>query len=201
MNRRFLQLSCTLLGFVIGYAILHPYAMLVYIFTTGGQASSFFQAWSGWSVHASAAFRAVMLPMAVAFALFGAIIGFMLALLIDRKRRLCAAELESEKSRSALEAVKNLMVTLSHYLLNANMIIGGKVRHCRKATTNQDILAALDSMEEQGHKIDAVIGTLRHILEMKTVDYTSDGRVTMLDIAGEVDRELRKWTKEKEAKA
>ena len=201
MNRLFLQLFCTVLGFVIGYTVLHPYAMLVYFLTTEGQVSSFFQDWSAWSLHASAAFGAVMLPMAVAFAVFGAIIGFMLALLIDRTRRLCAAELESEKSKSALQAIKNLMVTLSHYLLNANMIIGGKVRHCRKGTTNQDILAALDSVEEQGHKIDAVIGTLRHIVEMKTVEYTSDGRITMLDIAGEVDRELQKWKTEKEAKS
>ena len=28
MNRLFLQLFCTILGFVIGYTVLHPYAML-----------------------------------------------------------------------------------------------------------------------------------------------------------------------------
>lgn len=193
MHRYVLQFLCALAGFVVGYFLLHPYAMLVYFLTTTEQAMS----WNAWSDHASEAFRSIMLPMAVSFAAFGGIIGFMIALLVERKRRLDAAAAESERNRVALEAVKNLMVTLSHYLLNANMIIGGKVRHCRKATTDEDILTALAVVEEQGQRIDAVIGALRNIVEMKTTNYTTDGRVAMFDIAGEIDRMLQEWHERK----
>ena len=82
------------------------------------------------------------------------------------------------------------MVTLSHYLLNANMIIGGKVRHCRKMTVDQDKLASLNVIEEQGKKIDAVLKALRNSVEINTSGYTSDGLVAMINISRELEEKL-----------
>jgi hypothetical protein len=83
------------------------------------------------------------------------------------------------------------MVTLSYYLLNANMIIGGKVRHGRKGTSNQDVLAALEVIEKQGRKIDTVIKSLREVTEIKTISYTTSEQVRMIDISREIDDRLK----------
>ena len=48
------------------------------------------------------------------------------------KRRLRMVELENENKRVAVETLHQLMVTLSHYLLNADTIIGGMVRRCER---------------------------------------------------------------------
>ncbi len=59
--------------------------------------------------------------MAVDFALFGGIIGLLIGIVMDRKKKLYAVELQNEKKKVALETLKTLMITLSHYLLNANV--------------------------------------------------------------------------------
>ena len=46
--------------------------------------------------------------------------------MMDRLQKAFKAEYENERKKVALETLKRLMVTLSHYLLNANMIIGVK---------------------------------------------------------------------------
>ena len=71
------------------------------------------------------------------------------------------------------------------------MIIGGKVRHCRKGTSSKDILAALEAIEEQGRKIDAVIKSLREVTEIKTTSYTTSEQVRMIDISKEIDDRLK----------
>ena len=190
MLRRYrLQVVSTLIGMVLGYVILHPYTMLVL---------ALLSVLDGETVHLHTdpaigywvAFHPLMLPMAISFALFGGLIGLLLGVLFRRKEELWAAERENETKRVALETLKGVMVTLSHHLLNANMIIGGKVRHCRKAASDQDTLVALGVIEEQGRKIDAVIGALRKAVEIKVARYTSDGTVQMIDIAREIEEEL-----------
>ncbi len=72
------------------------------------------------------------------------------------------------------------------------MIIGGKVRHCRKVTSDQDILDALKVIEEQGRKIDAVVGSLRKATEIKVAQYTTGGTVKMIDITREIEEQIGK---------
>jgi hypothetical protein len=86
--------------------------------------------------------------------------------------------------------MKKLMVTLSHYLLNANMIIGGKVRHIRRRVSDQDVVASLAVIEAQGRKIDSVIDALKKVTEIKTTDYTADGTIAMIDISKELEKQL-----------
>ncbi len=133
-----------------------------------------------------------MLLMGLAFGLLGGLIGFLFSVVTERGKRLLVSEHEREKREIALRTVHNLMVTLSHHLLNANMIIGGKVRHCRKTATGQDLLESLCVIEEQGRKIDAVLNSLRTLVEIHTSGYTSDGLVSMIDISRELDERLGK---------
>jgi len=66
---------------------------------------------------------------------------------LNRRQRLFAAELENEKRKTALETLHRLMVTLSHYLLNANTVIGGMVRRSRR--NEADVRASLDAIEKR----------------------------------------------------
>ena len=167
-------------GLLLGFIILHPYSMLVQWFMSRARSESI---WSSIGTRALDSFDPVMFTMGLAFALFGGMIGFLFAIVTDRKQKLLVSKHEKEKQEIALQTIYNLMVTLSHHLLNSNMIIGGKVRHCRKLTGDLDLLDCLKVIEDQGRKIDAVLKTLRNLVEIHTVGYTSDGLVSMLDIS------------------
>jgi signal transduction histidine kinase len=179
-----------LLGMAGGFLILHPFTMLVYTFMPGHEDNGIHAYWDHLSIYSILALEPSMFPMAIAFTIFSGFLGLLSATIIDRKRRLIASQYENEKKRLALETLRKLMVTLSHHLLNANMIIGGKTRHSKKATSNGDILEALEVIEEQGRKIDAVIKSLREITEIKTGVYTTSGDVKMIDIAQEIEDRL-----------
>jgi len=72
----------------------------------------------------------------------------------DGKTRLRMVELENENKRVAVETLHQLMVTLSHYLLNADTIIGGMVRRCERLDSKEEIHSSLQVIEEQARKIE-----------------------------------------------
>jgi hypothetical protein len=190
-----LQTICALVGMVGGYLLLHPYAMLVYTLHSPLRDGSVKIFNLDLMLRHIAGSQPLMLSMAVSFTVFGGLIGALIGLLLTRRERLRAVEQENEKKRVALETLKEVMVTLSHHLLNANMIIGCKVRHCRKVASNESILAALGIIEEQGRKIDAVIAALRKVTDIKIVGYTSNGTVQMIDISREIEEVLERFKK------
>lgn len=178
-----------LLGMIGGYLILHPYTMIVYYLVNIHRDKKIEFHWNQF-MQKVALFDPTMLPMAISFIIFGGLIGLFIAIVIDRRKKLLDSEYEIKKNKIAVEILKELMVTLSHHLLNANMIIGGKVRHCRKYTKNKHISESLDVIEEEGRKIDAVIRSLREVTEIKTADYTTSGTVGMIDIEKEIEERL-----------
>ena len=103
------------------------------------------------------------------------------------------AELENKNKRVALETLHQLMVTLSHHLLNANTIIGGMVRRCRKAESRTEIIPSLRVIEEQAKRIEIVISALKKVTDFKTASYTtSESNTLMIDVAKEIDEALAK---------
>ncbi len=182
--RRYERIIYVSVGLVLGFIVLHPFAMILHWVIEPGASdqSNYLEAYHF--------FEPGMILMGLAFGLLGGLTGFLLTITIERGRRLLISEHEKEKREIALRTVHNLVVTLSHYLLNANMIIGGKVRHCRKIALNNDLLESLAVIEEQGLKIDAVLNSLRGLVEINTCGYTSDGLVSMIDISRELDERL-----------
>jgi predicted histidine transporter YuiF (NhaC family) len=158
-----IQLISSAVGIVIGYIVIHPYSMVVDALMHMQQAGGFHLRWQELSVGVLSSFYPMMWPMALSFAFLGGVIGLLTGMIVDRKKKLYDAQSENEKKQIALETMENLMVTLSHHLLNANTIIGGTVRHCIRLEPKQDILASLAVIEEQGRKIDAVIRVLGKI--------------------------------------
>jgi hypothetical protein len=181
----------TLLGMVGGFVLLHPYTMMVYaLMHVRNGAAGVHLDWGGITLRGLIAFKSAMFPMVSAFVIFGGLIGLLVALVIERKRKMLLLEMANEKNRIAVQTLREVTVTVAHHLLNANTIIGGKVRQCRKLTSDQEILKVLSDMEEQGRKIDATIGSLREVTEVKTMDYTTSGEVKMIDIDDEIRERL-----------
>jgi PAS domain S-box-containing protein len=108
------------------------------------------------------------------------------------RQRLRLAELESERKTIALETLHQLMVTLSHYLLNANTIIGGMVRRCERADSDETRRTAFEAIKEQAKKAEVVIKALRKVAEIKTADYTPESHVLMIDVKNEIEGALAK---------
>jgi phosphoserine phosphatase RsbU/P len=103
------------------------------------------------------------------------------------KHRLRLAQLESERKTIVLETFNQLMVTLSHYLLNSNAIIGGMVRRCKRVKSDAEKLSALESIEEQAKKTEILIAALKKMTKVRTADYTQAGSTVMVDIAQEIE--------------
>jgi hypothetical protein len=186
-----------LLGMVFGYLIFHPYTMLVYgllhIHEQGGHIGL-----NALRAEAAMAFKPAMLPMALSFVLFGGCLGFVVGLIIEKHRKLIDSQREHENSKIALDTLNQLMVTLSHYLLNANMVIGGKARRCQKKGSTSDIIPDLKVIEDHAKKIDAVIRALREITEVKTALYSTGGTSKMIDITQEIEARLQQMKKAQE---
>jgi PAS domain S-box-containing protein len=107
------------------------------------------------------------------------------------KRRVRMMELENENKRIAVETLHQLMVTLSHYLLNSDTIIGGMVRRCERLDSKEEIHSSLQVIEEQARKIEIVIKALKQLSSVKTVPYTAESHTLMIDVAKEIDEALR----------
>ena len=87
-------------------------------------------------------------------------------------------------------------MTLSHYLLNANAVIGGMARRTKRIELNSEVIDSLSAIEAQARKIDAVIRALRKTTELKTCTYTAQGETLMIDIVKEIEEELGKAEEE-----
>jgi len=107
------------------------------------------------------------------------------------KRRLQLMELENENKRIAVETLHQLMVTLSHYLLNSDTIIGGMVRRCERLQSKEEIHSSLQVIEEQARKIEIVIKALKQLSRLKTAPYAGQTDTLMIDVAKEIDEALR----------
>ena len=176
------------LGGLTGFLLLHPYVML--LASTGVIPWHSSAAPVHWSLVSILALERSMMPMAVPFALFGAGFGVLAGSYLNRAHRVQQLLLEQEKNATTLETVKAFTATLSHYLLNANMIIGGKVRHCIRLAPGQEVLESLQVIEDQGRVIDAVVGALCEAAKI-TVLRESLGQVPMIDLVRELEDRLR----------
>jgi signal transduction histidine kinase len=184
LNRRSIK-SC-LFGALAGYLILHPYVMIVNYVTESGYGNM------GIKEVLVMAFHHMTLSMAIPFILFGGLLGLMIDGVLDRQSRLSAIEAENQRKRAEIETLQRLMITISHYLLNANAVIGGMSVRCRKLNPVEEFSDYLNIIETEARKIDAVIKALRKLTEIKTADYTSEGRGLMIDITKELEEMLRK---------
>ncbi|MGE5839606.1 MAG: hypothetical protein ACM34H_06695 [Deltaproteobacteria bacterium] len=181
----------TVAGALVGYFVFHPYAMLVHALSEAGDAagphydlphviSSFHSSLSSFMVSG----------MAASFAVFGGIVGSLTGTLLQKRKKLFDAQLETAKRRMALETLRRLMVTMSHHLLNANTVIGCMVRKAQRHAHDGEVLTPLLAIRDEARRIDAVIEALRELTEITTSDYSTSGKDLLIDISRAIEKAL-----------
>jgi len=132
MSRRWSYAVWFILGAVVGHLLVHPYVMVSYslmdMYREGRLTIHLDHVLSA----ARSVFDPTMLPMTISFSLFNGVVALLMGVVRDKQRKLHEAAIENERKKASVETLQRLMVTLSHYFLNANTVVGGAVRHCQR---------------------------------------------------------------------
>ncbi|MBI4795566.1 MAG: hypothetical protein HY790_06965 [Deltaproteobacteria bacterium] len=170
----------TLGGALVGYLLIHPFAMLAYIL--GPQHPHKPWDFSLWGLQARLSFSVDMLAMGLAFAVMGGVAGFFLGAWSLQKERLALARVESERRLAALATLQELMVTLAHHIRNANVVIGGFSARLEKRLTDSELSRQLRMIQEASQEIEAVIAALESLTEIDRTRYASAWETKMIDL-------------------
>jgi signal transduction histidine kinase len=178
----------TLAGAVIGLLLVHPVAMLAYgvEHPSGPVNLTYFlhllrQALGPGLVH-----------MGLFFALLGGAAGLGAGIFFLQKKRLLAETMECQRSLASLQTLKELMVTLAHYIRNANMVIGGFSGRLLKQCPCLEIQEEFHLIQEASQEIDAVIASLQNLTEISTEEYSASSHELMIDLKKELEARLAK---------
>lgn len=166
------------MGAVSGFIILHPYAMLVEHFThiTAGTVS---------------VFAPEMIPMTMAFVLFGGALGGMAGNRWHKARQLEEARVERERRKAAVGILRQLMVTLSHYITNSTTAIGGFARRGLQNDRKQEIIEEyLRIIAVESERIRVVINSLNSVISADPYGPDADEAALMLRLQQEINNNL-----------
>ena len=187
----------TLAGMLLGYLLIHPFAMLAN--TLGPHLPYSPKEFIFWGHHLRVTFGPEMLAMAMAFAFMGGLAGFFFGIWYHQKERLTAERLESQHRQVALETLQELMVTLAHHIRNANMVIGGFSKHLLKHISDSEAQRQLAMIQQASREIDAVIASLEGLTEIKRTQYVGAWETRMIDLKKELEARLNATEKLKES--
>ena len=178
----------TLAGMLLGYLLVHPFAMLAN--TLGPRLPHLPMEFPFWGHHLRVSFRPEMLTMGLAFAFMGGLTGFCLGIWYLQKERL-TRRLESQRHQVALETLQELMVTLAHHIRNANVVIGGFSSRLIKLAPDPEAQRQLEMIQQASRKIDAVIASLESLTEIKRAQYVGAWETKMIDLKKELEARLK----------
>lgn len=178
----------TLAGMLVGYFLVHPFAMLANML--GPRMPYFPMEFSFWGHHLRVSFSPEMLAMGGAFAFMGGLAGFCLGAWYLQKERWTAEKIDSQKRLAALETLKDLMVTLAHHIRNSNMVIGGFSTHLSKHIADPELQKQLQVIQQASREIESVIDSLQNLTEISTVKYITEGQARIIDLKKELEARL-----------
>jgi hypothetical protein len=180
-------LAASLVGAALGYLILHPYTVVVYgLYARGDNGLEAFDPHAIF-MEALSAFRMGHLQMGIPFAILGAAAGLFLGAWLDIKRRTEEMELRT----CATDTMKTLMVTLSHYLLNAATIIGGFAWRIQKSANDEETLHHAIIIRKEADSIEAVVKSLQSAQSVEAEKYTKDGDTMIIDLTEEINKRMK----------
>lgn len=171
----------TLAGMLLGYLLIHPFAMLAN--TLGPRLSHIPMEFSFWGHHLRISFGPEMLAMGGAFAFMGGVAGLCLGAWHLQR-------MESQRRRATLQTLQELMVTLAHYLRNANQVIGGYSAHLQKRIEHPELLRQLELIHQAAHKIDRVVNSLESLTEMNQTGYIGPRETRMIDLKQDLESRI-----------
>ncbi|MHB8067854.1 MAG: hypothetical protein ACYDIC_08135 [Desulfobaccales bacterium] len=175
----------TLAGMLVGYILIHPFAMLAN--TLGPRLPMEF---SFWGHHLRVSFGPEMLAMGGAFSFMGGVAGLCLGLWYVQKERWIAERLESQRRQVALETLEELMVTLAHHIRNANVVIGGFSSRMLKNLPDPEVQRQLHLIQQASREIEAVIASLESLSQIDRARYIGEWETKMIDLKQELEARL-----------
>jgi len=178
----------TLAGMAVGIFIIQPLNVL--LFNLAPETQLEFHDLSFWKRLLEMSTDSTSIFMGAVLAVFGGITGLCFGMWLHQRDRLMAEQIESARRLTALETLKELMVTLAHYIRNANMIIGGFSNNlaCHVGDAKQKEQAHL--IHQASKEIDAVINSLQNLTEISVTQYVTSGTAQMIDLKEELDKYL-----------
>ncbi len=178
----------TLAGMLVGYLLVHPFAMLAN--TLGPRLPYSPKEFSFWGHHLRVSFGPEMLAMGMAFAFMGGLTGFFFGIWYYQKERLMAERLESQRRQVALETLQELMVTLAHHIRNANVVIGGFSSRMIKNLIDPEVQRQLQLIQQASREIEAVIASLEGLSRIDRTSYVGAWETKMIDLKQELAARL-----------
>jgi signal transduction histidine kinase len=180
----------TLAGVTFGILLVHPVATLVY--TLEHHPPSVPLSLTFVLHQLGRAFGPHLMPIGLVFAFLGGVAGWIGGSWFLEKKRLEMERIEHLKSITALETLKELMVTLAHYIRNANMVVGGFSSRLIKCIPEPELQEELQLIQQASQEIDAVIAALQELTEISTVKYTAGSHERMIDLKKDLEARLAK---------
>jgi signal transduction histidine kinase len=180
----------TLAGTAIGLLLVHPVATLAYTLGHSHPATPLSLPLVLYELRR--AFGPDLVHIGVAFAILGGAAGWAMGSWFLQKERLEAEKMECLRDLTALETLKELMVTLAHYIRNANMVVGGFSTHLLKCVPDPECQEQLHLIQQAAQEIDAVIASLQNLTEINTVEYTTSTHELMIDLKRDIEARLAK---------
>ena len=177
-----------LVGMFIGFFVIQPLNILVY--NLAPQIRSEFHNISFWKRLLDMSTDSVSLFMGLFYALVGGITGLCFGLWLYQKDRLQAEQIESARRLTALDTLQELMVTLAHYIRNANMVIGGFSNKLANHLADPQEKQQAEFVRQASQKIDLVINSLENLTEISVTQYITSGTARMIDLKQELDQKL-----------
>jgi signal transduction histidine kinase len=177
-----------LAGMAVGFFVIQPLNVLVY--NLAPKIRLALHEISFWKRLLEMMLDSTSLFMGLMFAVFGGLTGHFLGSWLYQRDRLAAEEMESARRLAALETLKELMVTLAHYIRNANMVIGGFSDHLLRHLPAPQYQEHLHLIRQSSRQIDAVIDSLQNLTEISITQYIAGGACNMIDLKKELDERL-----------
>jgi len=185
-SRRTLWL--VLAGMGLGFFIIQPFVVLVY--NLAPETRQAFAKIVFWERLVEMSLGPTSIFMGLGFAVLGGVSGFFLGSWLFHKEKLVAAQVESAKRLAAMETMKELMVTLAHYIRNANMVIGGFSLRLAKNSGDAHQKEQLQLIQQKSQEIEAVIASLQTLTEISVTQYITSGTAQMIDLKEDLEKRL-----------
>lgn len=178
----------TLGGMALGFFVIQPLIVLVYNLAPKTRLA--FHDLSFWKRLLEMSLDPTSIFMGLAFSLLAGGTGFWFGSWLYQRDRLMAEQMESARRLAALDTLQALMVTLAHYIRNANLVIGGFSDQLRRHAADPKEKEHLELVHQASREIDAVIDSLQSLTQISATQYIVGGTARMIDLKKELDQRL-----------
>jgi len=137
------------------------------------------------------AFSGHMWLMALFYAVFGGLFGYVVGLLFQRGRQLLSVELERQHHEAVRQLIEDIVLTVSHYVRNANSAVGGYTRLAMKSSKDENVSKRLQVVIESSTQIDAVMAALQSIDEKSEREEVGTTHLRMMKIQDQINSYLK----------